>query len=682
MKKFLLLSIFAISTCFANAYDFKDGDLYYTITSIQEQTVEVAYSSGNYLNIGGTVEVPSSASYNGKVFTVTRIGEEAFFNCANLVSVTLPSTIKEIGIKAFWNSGLRSIALNEGLVKIENQAFDGTKLASIVIPNSVTTFTGAVFCDCPYLSDVTLSENLTAITTSLFARCPNLKSITIPESVTLIGGYAFEKCTSLSSIIIPNKVTEIESYAFSGCSMLSSVTLGEAIVRINNKSFENCTKLKRIISLAAAPPQAPENFVNNVTYLDATLYVPKDYVDNYKNTSPWSNFSNIAEYNSSIINDNCTVNITGPVYYNGELVSTLTVPNGTSLNFEIQAPKGTELMSVFVNNVNITNSVVDEKYFSIVVEDFVTEIKVNCSKLLKGDFRSNGFYFEIISDNSVSVVSGVKKYEGMIEIPSEITYAETCYTVTSIGKEAFKKCSLISSITLPHTINNIGEGAFNDCELLKSIEIPDGVTNIPSFAFYDCTKLSNVKLPSNLETIEGYAFAYCYALEKIDLPTTLSKLGDNVFLHCTALKSITFPENLVDFWWCSSVISGCSSIETVTFLGQVTRIQSTMFYCNADYYLYANVPPFTGNGNSGTNIIERTLYVPASSVETYKTTDYWKNFSQILPLEGNSNVEKISVDESKNVRFYLSPSGIINSVPFQGINIVIFEDGSHIKIIK
>ncbi len=125
-----------------------------------------------------TIEIPSAIrDVDGKDYSVTTIGDNAFFECTSLTSVVIPSSV----------------------TTIEDSAFFGCiNLTSVVIPNSVTT-----------------------IGDTAFWNCRNLINIVIPNSVTTIGNSAFSFCTSLTSVVIPNSVTTIGDRAFSGCSNLT-----------------------------------------------------------------------------------------------------------------------------------------------------------------------------------------------------------------------------------------------------------------------------------------------------------------------------------------------------------------------------------------------------------------------------------------------------------------------------
>lgn len=125
--------------------------------------------------------------------------------------------LSEIVIPATYNE--------KAVTRILDNAFkDCPNLASVTIPASVTTIDKYAFCLCAKLTNITIPASVTTIGNSAFAGCSGLTDITIGDSVISIGQQAFYNCTSLESIVIPDSVTDLDDSAFLLCSKLTVIT--------------------------------------------------------------------------------------------------------------------------------------------------------------------------------------------------------------------------------------------------------------------------------------------------------------------------------------------------------------------------------------------------------------------------------------------------------------------------
>ena len=240
MKKlFFILVAFFATTCLW-AHDFDVDGIFYNI--LEGNNVEVTYS--DYDKYLGEINIPETVTYNGKTYTVTSIGEGAFFYCESLTSVTIGNGVKSIGDHAFEGCyGLISITIPNSVTSIGEYAFFGcSSLASITIPNSVTSIGDRAFYACYGLISITIPGSVTSIGELAFADCESLTSVTICNGVKSIGIYAFDFCTSLASITIPNSVTNIGEGAFLYCSSLTSI-----VVEAGNTTYDSRDNCNAII---------------------------------------------------------------------------------------------------------------------------------------------------------------------------------------------------------------------------------------------------------------------------------------------------------------------------------------------------------------------------------------------------------------------------------------------------
>ena len=190
---------------------------------------------GNHLintkyNVTGNVEIRQGTK---------TIADKAFYCCGSLASVTIPDSVTSIGRWVFKDCySLTSINIPESVTSMGNEAFCGCRsLASVTIPDSITSIGNYAFCDCTRLTSMTIPDSVIEIGDCAFYGCTWLTSVTIPGSVTSIGSSAFSVCTSLTSVTIPDSVTSIGSDAFRGCISLTSVTIPDSVTSIGEYAF-------------------------------------------------------------------------------------------------------------------------------------------------------------------------------------------------------------------------------------------------------------------------------------------------------------------------------------------------------------------------------------------------------------------------------------------------------------
>ena len=148
------------------AHDFEVDGIYYNLLS--NNNVEVTCKgewANSYSNeYSGSINIPSSVTFNGVEYSVTRIGDCAFQYC----------------------NALTSIEISNSITSIKESAFEGcTGLVSIEIPNSVTLIDDYAFCGCTGLTSIEIPNSVTRINEGIFIGCTNLAKVQIPNSITI-----------------------------------------------------------------------------------------------------------------------------------------------------------------------------------------------------------------------------------------------------------------------------------------------------------------------------------------------------------------------------------------------------------------------------------------------------------------------------------------------------------------
>lgn len=306
----------------------------YEILSDIEKTCGITKQGGNkYYQYSAYVDnpqitIPSTLTYDNNEYTVTNIGLGAFSGDYEVIN--LPNTIRVIDDTAFSGTKLSSMILPNSVVSLGAAAFMGcTSLSSVTLPSSIKTIEHQTFDGCTSLSTITLPNSITSIEHSVFHNCTSLSSISLPNSITSIGGSAFEGCISLSNVIIPNSITSLNSNTFRGCTNLSSITLPESITNIGSGVFRDCSSLSTI------------NLPSSVSNIGKSAFVgcEKLLSVHVNDITGWYGIDFENQSANPLYNG-------GNLYHNGKLVSNVVIPANIK-----------ELKNTFCGCVNVFDAV-------------------------------------------------------------------------------------------------------------------------------------------------------------------------------------------------------------------------------------------------------------------------------------------------------------------------------------
>ncbi|MGN0748729.1 MAG: leucine-rich repeat protein [Christensenellales bacterium] len=285
-----------------------------------------------------------------------------------------------------------------------------------------------------------------------------------------------------------------------------------------------------------------------------------------------------------------------------------------------------------------------------------------------------------INYNTTSVTSiDTHAFDGCTSLTS-ITIPDN---VLSIDDYSFRVCTSLKSVTIGSGVTNLSSSAFLGCSSLESIIVAEENTTYTSGNGANCIistntlilGCKNTTIPNNVKGIGSYAFFNCTGLKSITIPNSVTWIGDSTFYGCTGLTSITIPEsvtNIHDF-----AFKGCTGLTSITIPNSVTYFGQNVF---SDTYLFNNAndgdliyvsradgkrwllgykTTFDGNliilddvigiasaafsgcpsltitlesttpPMLGTLVIPATtvIYVPNSSLETYKTATGWSDYA-------------------------------------------------------
>ena len=216
-------------------FTYLDGYLFLTV---EGQNYLIRYDGTDTM-----LTLPSS--FKGESYDIFSY---AFYNRDDLISVTLPDGVREIGDRAFYGcTNLAWVVLPDSVERIGKYAFGHCKFTRLDLPTGLTEIDDAAFWNCNKLVSITLPDGLVRIGDSAFYSCNKLVSITLPDGLVRIGDSAFYSCYALTTLKIPESVKEIGAEAFAVCKALTKVVLPEGLTHIGKNTFNNCSSMHTVI---------------------------------------------------------------------------------------------------------------------------------------------------------------------------------------------------------------------------------------------------------------------------------------------------------------------------------------------------------------------------------------------------------------------------------------------------
>lgn len=710
LKYFATIVAMLLCCITANAADFEVDGIYYNVTHFPTRTVGVAFGS-TYNSYSGNIKIPTTVTYNNQTYTVTSISNQAFKDCSNLTSVTIPEGIIEIGGSAFQNcTALNEINVPNGVISIKQLAFDGcSNLKTVTLPNSLTEIAQLTFQNCSSLTSITIPNNVSSISHGVFYGCSKLESVSLSEKITSIASNAFYNCSTLTSIIIPNGVNTIGQKVFYGCSTLVSITIPNSMTSIKGDAFMGCTGLKEVIiedGLDALSIERPVNYTpNQGLFYDApleTLYLGRTL--NY-DTSSYSGYSPFHAKNtlsSIIIGENVT--LIGAFAFNGcSKVTSITIPNSvtsigeqafrncSSLN-SINIPEGVPSIGnyTFSGCNNLASVTIPNSLTSIGIHAFDGCSSLASFTMPEGMLTIGNYAFtgcsalaSINIPKSVTLI-GEYAFDGCNSLSSPITIPDG---ITSIGNATFRGCSSLASITIPNSVTYIGHEAFGGCSSITSFTIPESVTSIANYAFRGCTKLKKMIFEDGSNTLTlGYNNYFQGMFNDSPLETlylgrnlsytTGSTYGFSPFYAKSALSSVTIGSCVTSIG--SDAFNNCSNLASITLPSSVTSIGNNAFSNGIKEVILKSVTP--PSLTSSSLIVDHAIIaVPAEAYNDYCAAAYWSDLTTNITIDDadarvkslaltaeddKSELHLIIGDENLKYVTDLTISGTINSYDF------------------
>ena len=551
-----------------------DGIFYELNTT--DFTAEVVASDDTY---SGDVEIPIFVEYEWNSYTVTSIGDNAFYYCDNLVSVSMPYSLKRIGDSAFENChALTSVEIPYDIEYIGSGAFSFcSSLASLTLPNG-KYYIGPGFIQNTFPSSIILES-----------RSPNNFSYDEEEESQPLYNYSISGCT----LYVPYGCKSAYQSAFFWKNFeyieeLDYLTRGCCG---DNVTFTVYPDMTMIVSGTGSVWGTSSAEFNDDYYNTVEKIVVEEGVTSLGDHA-FSGYSKL----KTITLPNSLKEISFYVFYNCKSLESLSIP------------RNVEIIGTGLKSTPIINS---DKLVSINVDpdNQVFDSRNNCNAVIR------------TSDNTL--VLGCKN----TVIPDD---------VTTIGHKSFMCCNGLSSVEIPDGVTSIEWYAFAYCSNLETITIPNSVKQIDGTAF-EGTPWYDYQ-PDGLLYINDVAYRYKGTMPEntsLTLREGTVSISSNAFTNCTNLVSVNIPNSVVSIG--SVAFYNCSSLTSITIPNSVTSLGDNAFSgCTglSSVIMEINTPiSITGQTFSKVNKSTCTLYVPYGSKSAYENAQYWKEFENIVELD-------------------------------------------------
>lgn len=556
-----------------NAESIEDGFEY---EELANGTVKIT----DYKGSGTEAVIPSEI--NGK--TVVIIGNQTFSKCSNLISITIPFGVTNIGERDYAHPNPETDVfsechnLKEVIVDSENVSYsskDGllyndektelflcpaAKTGSIIIEEGIKSLNAIVFQNCCNLTDMTIPASVTSINLQFssgcyMAGCSSLREITVADdnvSYSSQDGILYNKektqllcCPpgKVGNVIIPDGMIDIDSAAFQNCSSLTNIVIPDGVNRIGWLAFQNCSSLSSV-----AIPRS----VSQIEFSDDI------WTSSYN--SPFQNCSGLTEI--TVNEENATYASSDGMLFTKDMGRLLCCPAGQQ--GEVSVPDGVTGISIFsFDDCNGLKKIMIPKSVSFIDEP--NEDLWRCMTF--GTCRNLEEISVDVGNKTYSSLDGILYSKDMTQLkccpPGKEGDMAVPSGIIEMNKFSLCNCRNLTSIWIPQSVEKIGaEYKDEDCEYtvfvgcidLAEITVEDQNENYSSFdgvlyagdSLKCCPagKQEGVVIKEDISSIGSHSFQNCVNLISLQIPQNVHKIGLRAFWGCIQLGNVIMPEKL------------------------------------------------------------------------------------------------------------------------------------------
>lgn len=546
-----------------------------------------------------TLEMPSSLRY---------VGNYTFWKCANLNNISFISLLEVIPKGCFSEcTSLENAVIPSNIKRIEDFAFEKTKISNIIIPETVQKLGHSIFMGCSHLVSVSFPATISTIPDNMFkdsglttfpsgvsiesigiSSFENTKftTLVIPENVITIGASCFKSCSVLTKISFPMSVRVIPDHVLDGCTLLANIEFRDNITSVGAYACANCPAFARINYCGQTLIQFDPTWHQNSRA--GQIFIVQ-YFQGSLNTND----------NSVSVSLGVNVFTKTQVAYHifQHMIRAYPVLPGSGSAASVINNEGIE----FVLNLNFD-------CVNCIGKGKLKEFHLCNSTGRQVSMNANAFsgcpnlevlmlndYLTSIGDNAVCNTKITR-----IDIPNScqtigssafenctlLTIVNLGEGVTRIGSSAFKRTG-ITNIVIPESVTSMGPSAFEGCTNLISATFPSKTTSFPDMTFkntgltaypdlpnivtigistFENTKLTTVVIPEKVNYIGSSCFKACILLTKISFPMSLRVIPPYVLQGCTLLANIEFKDNITSVG--EYAMANCPAFTQISYCGR------------------------------------------------------------------------------------------------------------------
>ena len=561
------------------------------------------------------VVIPSYLEYQKQKYDVLGVNDWGFYGESSIKTLVVQTAY--IGENAFYNcSGIKSVSFSEGLTEVGPYAFYGcSSLESVVLPDKLKTVGKGMFASCTSLKSVTLGKGTKVLDEAAFYLCESLKTVKLNKGLTTISERAFNGCKNLKSIKLPAKLTKLGNYAFSYCESLESIKIPKKVIEIPDNCFEWCKSLKKIKLPSGLKKigSGAFNFCDELTTVSGTnkklTYIGTSaFASDVKLSS--INISKVMEIGSNAFSGTAISKVEfsskltaiGANAFSNTKFTTITLPGSLKVVSENAFSNCSELRKVVlesgVERVEYNAFYNCQNLSEFIYPDTIKYIAYDSLKYTDWLEREKGKFLETSNTGSSFYTYYKDGHYDFSKIPEAISINDVCIWIDEyeryIGEFGYwvqkdketvkfpKNCRVISvqlgiksgtkNVVIPEGVELMeGYINFGSVENDPSIDVVLPSTLKELNCHLKGTQLTSVTLPSKLEKLGKLVFSDAEFLTEVKFTgNKLKTIGDGAFRNTKRLSSIELPDGIEEIEMYAFYNSGIQKIvlpETLKKIG-------------------------------------------------------------------------------------------------------------------